>query len=152
LPGPPGPAGRDGRDGAPGADGLGFDDLEVTHDGERTVTFKFIRGERVRQFPITFPAMLYRGVHKEGAVYMVGDTVTWAGGLWYCNEATTVKPGAGARQWTLATKKGADGRNGKSAYEVAVEHGFKGSETEWLKSLQGPPGPRGQDLRHLMPG
>lgn len=26
---------------------------------------------------------------------------------------------------------------GKSAYEIAVEHGFEGSETEWLKSLEG---------------
>lgn len=27
--------------------------------------------------------------------------------------------------------------NGKSAYEIALENGFKGSETEWLESLQG---------------
>lgn len=26
---------------------------------------------------------------------------------------------------------------GKSAYEIAVEHGFEGSEIEWLKSLEG---------------
>lgn len=26
---------------------------------------------------------------------------------------------------------------GKSAYEIAVEQGFKGTEQEWLKSLQG---------------
>jgi hypothetical protein len=26
---------------------------------------------------------------------------------------------------------------GKSAYEIAVENGFKGSETEWLESLKG---------------
>lgn len=29
---------------------------------------------------------------------------------------------------------------GLSAYEIAVKHGFVGSEEEWLKSLQGPPG------------
>lgn len=28
-------------------------------------------------------------------------------------------------------------RDGKSAYEIAVAHGFKGSETEWLESLKG---------------
>ena len=27
--------------------------------------------------------------------------------------------------------------NGKSAYEIAVDNGFPGSETEWLKSLEG---------------
>jgi hypothetical protein len=26
---------------------------------------------------------------------------------------------------------------GKSAYEIAVEHGFEGNEIEWLKSLEG---------------
>ena len=30
---------------------------------------------------------------------------------------------------------GVDGQNGKSAYEVAVENGFNGTEQEWLESL-----------------
>lgn len=43
---------------------------------------------------------------------------------------------------------------GKSAYEIAVEHGFTGTEAEWIASLKGaqgdtgpagPPGPPGQD-------
>ena len=29
------------------------------------------------------------------------------------------------------------GATGKSAYDIAVEKGFSGSEEEWLKSLQG---------------
>lgn len=32
---------------------------------------------------------------------------------------------------------------GKSAYEVAVENGFSGSESQWLASLVGPAGPQG---------
>lgn len=32
---------------------------------------------------------------------------------------------------------GAPGKNGKSAYELAVENGFKGTVEDWLKSLQG---------------
>jgi len=31
---------------------------------------------------------------------------------------------------------GATGEAGKSAYEVAVSHGFSGSEAEWLESLK----------------
>lgn len=31
----------------------------------------------------------------------------------------------------------------KSAYEIAVDNGFRGTETEWLKSLKGDPGERG---------
>lgn len=37
------------------------------------------------------------------------------------------------------------GRDGKSAYEIAVEHGFEGTEEEWLESLVGPPGPPGPE-------
>lgn len=32
------------------------------------------------------------------------------------------------------------GADGKSAYEIAVEHGFVGTEEEWLASLKGEPG------------
>lgn len=32
---------------------------------------------------------------------------------------------------------------GKSAYAIAVSHGFKGTEQEWLDSLRGPQGPDG---------
>ena len=38
------------------------------------------------------------------------------------------------------------GENGKSAYQIAVEHGFTGTETEWLASLQGPPGQSAYEL------
>ena len=43
----------------------------------------------------------------------------------------------------LLTKKYVDkkikeaGIYGKSAYEIAVENGFQGTETEWLESLKG---------------
>lgn len=35
------------------------------------------------------------------------------------------------------TLKGADGKDGLSAYEVALKNGFEGSEEEWLNSLKG---------------
>ena len=35
------------------------------------------------------------------------------------------------------------GEDGASAYEIAVENGFRGSEAEWLASLVGPRGPYG---------
>lgn len=38
---------------------------------------------------------------------------------------------------------GADGEDGKSAYEIAVEHGYSGTEEEWLASLVGAQGPKG---------
>lgn len=39
---------------------------------------------------------------------------------------------------------GEPGADGKSAYEIAVGNGFSGSETEWLESLRGEPGPQGE--------
>lgn len=35
------------------------------------------------------------------------------------------------------------GKDGKSAYEIAIEHGFVGTETEWLESLKGVDGKDG---------
>ena len=43
------------------------------------------------------------------------------------------------------------GDSGKSAYEIAVAHGYKGTESEWLdslKGLQGEPGPKGDPFRY----
>ena len=42
-------------------------------------------------------------------------------------------------------KNGTNGANGKSAYEIAKENGFKGTEAEWLKSLEGKDGDKGAD-------
>lgn len=38
------------------------------------------------------------------------------------------------------------GDNGKSAYEIAMAHGFRGTEQEWLDSLKGPKGDDGRGL------
>jgi len=43
----------------------------------------------------------------------------------------------------LLQKISEKGKNGKSAFEIAVEHGFAGTETEWLKSLRGTDGKDG---------
>ncbi len=41
---------------------------------------------------------------------------------------------------------------GKSAYAIAVAHGFKGSEQDWLDSLRGPQGPQGDPGPQGNPG
>lgn len=41
------------------------------------------------------------------------------------------------------------GNDGKSAYELAVEAGFMGSEAEWLESLTGPVGPQGESAYEI---
>lgn len=44
---------------------------------------------------------------------------------------------------------GPTGPEGKSAYDLAVENGFVGTEQEWLDSLEGPVGPVGPDKNYV---
>lgn len=44
-----------------------------------------------------------------------------------------------------AGQDGVDGIDGRSAYEVAIENGFEGTEEEWLASLEGTDGRDGVD-------
>lgn len=41
---------------------------------------------------------------------------------------------------SLAGAGALQGKDGKSAYEIAVEKGYSGSEVEWINSLAGKPG------------
>jgi hypothetical protein len=59
------------------------------------------------------PGLTYQGVYVEGKSYDVGELVTWGGSMWHCNEATELKPGEGSKAWTLAVKRGRDGKDGK---------------------------------------
>lgn len=102
-----------GKDGEPGRDGVGFDDLSVEYDGERSFLLKFKRGEIEKVFRIDIPVMLYRGVFKAGDEYAAGDAVTWGGSLWIATEKTSDKPGDGDTPWRLAVKRGRDGKDGE---------------------------------------
>ncbi len=51
---------------------------------------------------------------------------------------------AGCNLFGESGDKGETGSNGKSAYEIAVDNGFKGSETEWLATLIATKGFRGE--------
>src|SRR5262245_39328456 len=115
----PGPAGRDGadgkdgRDGLNGADGVGFDDLAMTFDGDRTVTLIFKKGATVKTFPVTLAIPRYQGVFTEGTLYGCGDLVTYAGSTWHCQTPTTATPGDGSPAWRLMVKRGRDGKDGR---------------------------------------
>jgi hypothetical protein len=56
-------------------------------------------------------SMQYRGIFAAGTPYDEGDTVTHGGSLWHCNQLTKDRPGEGAAAWTLAVKRGRDGRD-----------------------------------------
>lgn len=129
--GAPGLAGKDGRDGIDGKDGLGFDDLSVEFDGERTITWRFVRSNLVREFPIVFPYMLDRGVWKDGKYYR-GDAVTRDGSIWIAQVDTVGMPGVSS-DWRLAVKRGRDGKAGRDGKDG--QPGPRGD--------RGDPGPRG---------
>lgn len=99
-----------------GADGLGFDDLTVEHDGERSFTLHFSQGARVKSYPISFDVPLDRGVWRERS-YQKGDGVTWAGSWWIAQGKTDSKPGTSS-DWRLAVKAG---RNGKDVVSLPRE-------------------------------
>lgn len=56
------------------------------------------------------PTIRYCGAWESGEEYTPGNMVTFSGSLWHCNADTAQKPGTGA-DWTLAAKRGRDGRD-----------------------------------------
>jgi hypothetical protein len=116
------PAPKDGKD---GADGLGFEDLEVQHDGERTFTVRFVRGEKVKEFAFKIPVLIERGVYRAGQKYDRGDGVTLQGSYWIAQKDTTAKPGE-STDWRMAVKKGRDGKDGERGQKG--EPGQKGRD------------------------
>ena len=52
-------------------------------------------------------------------------------------------PGTNPEVWVLCSKGGDKGDEGKSAYQVAVDNGYVGTEQQWLASLVGPKGDKG---------
>lgn len=49
----------------------------------------------------------------------------------------------------LKGQQGPQGEDGKSAYQIAVENGFKGTEEEWLESLDGKDGSDGKSAYQI---
>lgn len=114
-----------------GVDGLGFDDMEIVHDGERTFTITLIRGDRKKQFPFKIPSLIERGVYRDGVTYERGDGVTAGGSYWIAQKDTTLRPGDNNSDWRLAVKKGRDGKDG-----------IKGDRGESARALSGYQGVR----------
>lgn len=124
------PTPKDGKD---GRDGVGWTDMdEVLEDDGRVLVHRYFHeGKVVKEFRHQTSMLIWRGVYQPGATYQRGDTATWAGSLWHCNDTTTAQPGQ-TKSWTQMTKKGSDGKQGP-----AGPPGPQGPRGE-----QGPQGPR----------
>ena len=79
-----------------------------------TVACRHTDGTVVEQ-AFAMPAMVYRNVYQEGKDYQQGDVVTFGGSLWHCDKDTQTKPGTKDSDWSLAAKKGRDGKDGSTA-------------------------------------
>lgn len=115
LQGPPGPKGDTGQD---GNDAPYIVEIELVQ-GKDEFYFKFFMsdGSVFETDPVDTPTL-----QKE--VYVVGGFTGGGGGS-----------GGGGQ--------GPQGPPGESAYEIAVDNGFVGTEAEWLESLKGADGTNG---------
>ena len=144
--GPTGPGGadgsdgEDGEDGKDGLDGVGIENVELDINGNLVITltngevFELgkVIGDKGETGPEGKPG-------REVELQVNGTILEWR----YSDEAEW-KP-----LFDIITLKGADGvagpvgpagsdgADGRSAYEVAVDNGFKGTEADWLASLVG---------------
>lgn len=89
----------------------GVSALEIKQVNERQIIVKSLLSDgSINEGSFSLPTMIYRGVRQEGRQYYPGDTVTFGGSLWHCNAVTDEKPGL-SDNWTLAAKKGRDGKS-----------------------------------------
>lgn len=139
-PGPQGPQGSEGPQGAVGPAGIqgpAGPQGEPGPKGDRGDRGQPGTGMRILG---TFPtlqalnAAVPSGVAENGG-YMV------AGEYYYWNPSGSLWESAGQLQGA----PGETGKNGESAYELAVSKGFLGDESQWLASLRGETGAAGAD-------
>lgn len=93
-----------------GVDGLGFDDLTVEYDDDRTFKFVMVREGKRKEFAFKIGMMIYRGIFDEALTYSKGDVATWGGSAWISlKDVPQGKPGH-SQDWQLVVKKGRDGK------------------------------------------
>lgn len=98
-----------------GADGFNLEDLDaaIEEDG-RTLRFKFVRGDLVKEWRFKLAIPLDMGIYRPDAVYDKGDCVSLGGsGFIAQKDAPAGKPGE-SDDWRLFVKRGRDGKDGKA--------------------------------------
>jgi hypothetical protein len=100
-----------GKDGKPG-ETFTLDDFDIEQTDERTLEFKFLRGDTMHTFELEFPVPIFRGAWKEGT-WRKGDMAVWGGSLWAATKDTSAKPDSPDSGWMIAARKGRDGKSAK---------------------------------------
>lgn len=104
--------GKDGQPGKDGADGLGFDDADITYDGERSFTITWRQGDHVKEKTFHVPTVIDRGYWREGTEAKTGDAMTHDGTLWIAVRDTKAKPARESDDWRIGARRGRDGIQG----------------------------------------
>lgn len=118
------PAGKDGKQGKDGAPGGKGDPGAKGDKGDPG------KGLDIRGYFSTFEEL---ELADPDHAYMYGVGTVAPYDIWDWDDLN--------RRWVNNGKL--QGANGKSAYEIAVDEGFVGTETDWLESLNGAKGDKG---------
>lgn len=102
-----------------------------------------IDGTFTSSFEIDADGVLWAGQYKIHHDGYPGPVVGLTPGS-YTNSTVTVDQYGRVVAISSGSGGGGGGADGKSAYEVAVDNGFVGSETQWLASLKGANGDDGK--------
>jgi hypothetical protein len=74
------------------------------------------------------------------AQWQAANTILGVGEIGFAYDTNVIKAGNGVTPWNSL-----DSIDGKSAYEIAVDNGYVGTQSAWLLSLIGPKGDPGND-------
>jgi hypothetical protein len=88
---------------------FGAPELELLVDGIGEALAPLVA--RIAELEAAASEPIYLGVWRDGMEVPRGKFVTWGGSVWHANEPTKDKPGEGP--YTLAVKRGRDGKDGK---------------------------------------
>ena len=88
--------------------------LAESIDAAAEATQKQVR-EAVAAAMKALPGVAYRGVYDPDAEYARGDMVTHDGSVWHCNDPVSGEKPGGTKAFTLAVKRGRDGRDAKDS-------------------------------------
>ena len=141
LPGPEGPQGPPGRDGIDGADG---EPGAPGKDGERGPQGSpGADGASAYQVAVSSG---FTGTETEWLASLVGPEGPAGQDGVDGQDGAPGAPGAGGAEGPRGPQgiQGEPGADGKSAYQIALDEGFVGTEAEFLDSLVGPEGPQGE--------
>jgi hypothetical protein len=157
--GPVGPTGPQGIQGVQGVQGITGPQGELGPQGNDGLQGPV--GPTGPQGATGETGLVWQGEWSSSTEYEIYDGVSYNGsGYIAIQSGTNQTPSSSPSSWKLLVSKGDTGATGAtgatgetgidglSAYEVAVEDGFLGTEQEWLDSLVGPTGPTGESGRY----